>query len=85
MVAGTVAIDGQPFAAEFIAEHVSGADIFPGGEGRQVDGLADRGVDPIFLKDTLHADVLFRADILGGPENFLPVFGDLAMTDDRAC
>jgi len=84
MVAAAVAVDGQSLAAQFIAQQVGGADILGAGVGRQVDGLADRGIDAAALEGALHADMLFRADILGGTKNILPKHRDFGMTDDRA-
>ncbi len=78
-----VAVDRHPFAALLVGEAVDGGDVVAGGVVAEVDGLGD-GVVGVLLEGRLHADVVFRGDVVGGDEDPADVLGDLVDILDRA-
>src|SRR5207244_12016201 len=78
-LARAVAVARDAFAVEVEREEIGLLHVLDGGRARKVDRLRDRGVAPI-LERSLHANVPFRRDVVGGGEDPLPLLGDLVQS-----
>lgn len=83
LVAGTVAVDGDPLAARFVGHHVDVFHVFDGGGVGKVDRLAD-GVVRMLLEGRLHLDVIFGADVVGRDKDVAHIGRHLGEVCDSA-
>ncbi len=77
------AVNRNSFATKLIRQFVGLVDIIYGAVFGEIDGLADRRV-AVLLKGSLHSDVPFGGDVIGGFENFSDFFGDFGDFLDTA-
>ena len=71
-----ISVDRYSLATQLVGRQIDFLHIIHRGLVREIDRLGNRVVR-ILLKSTLHPDVVFRKNIVGGHEEFSEIFRNL--------